>query len=317
MKLVERLFRLEAPSGLGAKPRPELIGPVLTHLRNTLRDSVRMGFLHSSRAKGRVSRRLNRAAEVRFIGHAAADHDATTLRFEVAEFGDVASELFEQHQLWDDGPKPEETAFELLGAALNDIRSRREESSRFDPMLLRRFAGYGRIIRRGALDRIVLPDSLLSEQPRLDEDVVAAAHALSDATPKPHRVRVTGRLDVMGASQGILKLHVADGAHVTARWEGRESIEKLSTFFNRDVVCEGMGIFRPSGSLLRIDADALEASTVHDSVFSRIPRAVPVTNVVRELRLRAGEPSAFSSFMESIPADESDAEFAAAVEAMS
>lgn len=317
MTFVERTFRLEAPSGLGAKPRPELIGPVLTRLHDTLRDSVRMGFLHSSRATGRIPRSLKRAAEVRYIGHAEADRDATTLRFEVAQFGDVASELFEQHQLWDDGPKPEETAFELLGAALNDVQSRRVESSRFDPMLLRRFVGYDRIIRHGALDRIVLTDSVLSQQPRLDVEVLAAAHALSDATPKPRRVRVSGRLDVLGASQGILKLHVAAGAHVAARWEGQEPIEALAPFFNRDVVCEGMGIFRPSGSLLRIDADALEAATAQDSAFALIPRAVPVTDTVRELRLRAGEPSAYSAFLGSVPAEESDEEFAAAVEAMS
>jgi hypothetical protein len=54
MNTVERSFRLEACAGLGARPRPELIGPVLAHLHDTLQDAVRMGFLHKSRARGRI-----------------------------------------------------------------------------------------------------------------------------------------------------------------------------------------------------------------------------------------------------------------------
>ena len=64
MECVERSVLLEAPSGLGAKPRPELIGPVLSQLHQTLQDSVRMGFLHSSRARGRVPLGIQRAADV-------------------------------------------------------------------------------------------------------------------------------------------------------------------------------------------------------------------------------------------------------------
>jgi hypothetical protein len=91
-----------------------------------------MGFLHSSRARGRVPTSLRAASEVRFLGH-SGETGATVLHFEVPTFGSVASELFEQRLLWDDGPKPEETAFELFGAALHDVAVRRTESNSFDP----------------------------------------------------------------------------------------------------------------------------------------------------------------------------------------
>ncbi|MBV5325176.1 MAG: hypothetical protein J0626_07860, partial [Rhodospirillaceae bacterium] len=126
-----------------------------------------------------------------------------------------------------------------------------------------------------------------------------------------------GRLDLLGASQGVLKLEVASGSQVTARWEGQESIESLTRFFNREVVCEGIGVFRPSGSLLRIDADTLDAAGAADVAFTEIPRALPRRDVLREVRLRAGEPSAYRQFIGSIPAEEGDEDFAAAVEAMS
>lgn len=56
MDTVERTFRLEAKEGLGAKLRPELIGPVMSYLHGTLQDTVRMGFSHSTRARTGASR---------------------------------------------------------------------------------------------------------------------------------------------------------------------------------------------------------------------------------------------------------------------
>src|SRR5262245_37277475 len=98
-----------------------MIGPVLTHLRDTLQDSVRMAFLHSSRATGRVPNSLRLAAEVHFIGHSAPSNEATILHFEVPQLGDAAAEWFHQQLLWDERPKPEQTAFELLAGTVGDI----------------------------------------------------------------------------------------------------------------------------------------------------------------------------------------------------
>ncbi len=316
MNVVERSFRLEGPSGLGAKPRPELIGPVLTHLHDTLQDAVRMGFLHSSHPRGRIPRGIKAAAEVRYIGHSQAAENATLLRFEVSPFGDVAADLFKQIRLWDDMPTPDQTAFELLGAALDDIGTRREESSRFDPGLLRRIARYKVIFQRG-LSRIVLPDVAGPGPSQLDAGVIESAHALSDATPPSRRVRVSGRLDLMGVSQGVIKIHVAGGAVVTALWDGKEPIDELRLLLNRDVICEGVGVFRPSGTLLRIDADAVAAAGASDAGFAVVPRAARIGDIKRQLLLRSGEASAYAELLGSIPPEESDEEFAAAIEAMS
>ncbi|MCM8595738.1 hypothetical protein [Accumulibacter sp.] len=316
MNVVERSFRLEGPSGLGAKPRPELIGPVLTRLHDTLLDAVRMGFMHSSHPRGRIPRGIKAAADVRYISHSQADDNATLLRFEVAPFGDVAADLFMQARLWDDMPTPDQTAFELLGAALDDIGTRREESNRFDPALLRRIARYKAIFRQG-LSRIVLPDVAAPRPSQFDAAVVDSAHALSSATPLPRRVRVNGRLDLMGVSQGVIKIHVAGGAVVTALWDSEEPIAELRSLLNRDVVCEGMGVFRPSGALLRIDADAVAAAGPGDAGFAVVPRAPRVGDIKRQILLKSGEASAYRDLMGSIPAEESDEDFASAIEIMS
>lgn len=293
LDIVERSFRIEGAEGLGARPRPDLIGPVMANLQGSLLDSVRMGFLHSSRARGRVPASLRAAADARYIGHDGQD-GATLLRFAVPTFGAVAEELFQQQSLWDDGPKPDETAFELFGAALHDVGQRCTDSNSFDPGLLRRIRTYRGVLARG-VDRIVLPDTRVERRGHVDAEVVSAASELHALTPPSRRLRVAGRLDVMGASQGVLKLDVRAGEMVTARWEGEQAVETLREFFNKDVVIEGLGVFRPSGGLLRVDADAIAPASPRD--YHKLAR------------LKPGEQSAYLQLLGSLKGDETDEEF--------
>jgi hypothetical protein len=148
---------------------------------------------------------------------------------------------------------------------------------------------------------IVIEGTALPKPPSLDAAVIASAKALYDATPKPRRVRVAGRLDLIGASQGILEIHVETGHVVAALWDGKEPIDEIARFFNHAMVCEGMGVFRPSGSLLRVDVDAIALATRKDAAFSHVPRAAPPIGTVRPARLRPGETSAYSQFLGSVP----------------
>jgi hypothetical protein len=315
MNIVERSFRLEAPEGLGKHPRPELIGPVLSGLRGIVLDSVRMGFLHSSR--GRVPTQLQAAADVRFIGHSATGADATLLHFELPRLVDVAPEAFRQKLLWDDGPQPEQTAFDLLADSLRDVAARRKDSSRFDRGLLKRFGGYRKLFAPRHLEKISLVDQPADAPAFLDRAVTEAAIELSAAIPPARRVRIAGRLDVLGASQGLMKIAVGPGAVVIALWEGDAPIDALKEWFNREVVIEGKAVFRPSGALLRVDASAIAEASDVDTFFRRIPQAAVASDTERLLRLKAGEPSAYGRILGRIPAEETDEEFLAAVESMS
>ncbi len=316
VKMLERTFEVIGPEGLGAKPRPELIGPVFNHLHATLQDAVRMGFLHSSKARGRIPACLKAAADVRYLGHSSNTDSVTLLHFELPSFGSVAGEIFQQKLLWADGPQADETAFELLGSALGDVRNRRKESNRFDQGLLRRISSYRHMLKMG-IESIRLPDTRVEESGWIDSAAVIAASELSAATPASRRVRVAGRLDLMGASQAVLKLDIKPGVALTALWEGTLPVEALKEYFNRDVVIEGEGVFRPSGSLLRIDADAITFAGKQDEFFRQAPEAMASRDFSSLIRLRPSEKSPFRRILGSIPAEESDEEFAAAVEALS
>ncbi len=316
MKTVERTFRLEGPSGLGPRPDPGLLGALLVQLPETLRDSVRMGFLHSSRAGGRLSKALKAASKVRFIDVSSTSERITDVRFELPVFGESAPELFAQGQFWDDGPDPDQTAFDLLADALVDIGAEREDSDHYDQPFLRRVHRYGTLFKKG-LERVSLSDEHGRLVANLSPTVVKTAESLSRRTPEPRRVRVTGRLDLMGASQGVVKLHLRPGEIVTALWSGEHPLEQFRDHFNRDVVVEGLAVFRPSGSLLRIEANALLPATEQDEFFRDLPKSLAMPNYESLMRARPGEAPPYRRILGVIPAEESDEEFAAAVEAFS
>jgi hypothetical protein len=317
MRVVERSIRLAGQAGLGLKPRPEFIGPVLGNLHATLQDAVRMGFLHSSRARGRVPRSVQAAADVRFIGHVASSDEETLLRFEVSPFCEAAAELFAQGDMWEEGPKPEQTAFEVLGGVLIDVQRRQADSDRFDAGMLQRIASYGTFFRRTQVNSMVLADVALEQTACLNLEVAQSARSLAAETPAPRRIRLVGRLDVIGISQSLMKLRMGRGAPIAARWEGREELATLSRFLDRDVLCEGTGVFRPSGSLLRIDVDAVEAATESADAFRHVPSAQPKSSVERLLAAGRGVKLPYTEFLGAIPGEEPDDEFAAEVARLS
>lgn len=311
IQLVERTFEIYGPSGLGASPRPELVGPVLSKLHDTLVDSVRMGFLHASRMSGRIPRGLEAAANVRFIGMDGSGDDVTKLHFQVARFDDVAAELFEQRQLWDDGPQPDQTAFDLLALSLGDVRNQREDSSRFDRGLLDRFASYRSTLKRG-IESIRI-DGGAAQQSQIDLLLIDASDHLRRQTPPSRRVRLCAKLDMLGVSGKVMGLYLEDGALVTALWNADE-FAGLVGFLDQDVVIEGLAVFRPSGRLLRIDADAIAAAGAGDSYFSTLP--LPgVADYAAAVRTRQGA-SPYKELLGMIPGEESDEEFLKAMDAM-
>ena len=312
---VERTLELRGTQGLGSKPRPGLLGPLLSRLHGTLLDSVRMGFLHSSRVHGGIPAALRRAADVRYVGHSGATEGATALHFELPEFGAVAEELFRQRQLWETGPRPEQTAMDLLALTISDVRREARDSERFDHALLDRLARYGPMFRRG-LTAIALVDARAPQPAQIDSALSAAAATLSHDTPPARRVRVCARLDMLGVSRRVLGLLIDSGTPVTALWTADGFID-LAPLLGQQVVIEGLAAFRPSGALLRVDADAIRTATAQDTFFAKLPVSEKRRNYLKEAAAtRLGE-RPYDSIIGILPADESDEEFTRAVEELS
>lgn len=311
---VERTLQLLGDEGLGARPRPELLGAVLTHAGQALRDAVRMGFVHSSRARGRISKALSRVVDCRFVEHSAGPSGSTILTFAVPVFGEVAPELFEQTSLWPMGPEPTENAFDLLAASIRDVLGAVRDSDRFDVNLLRRYAGFKTVLTHG-LTAIAMPGPEATEPTTIDAQLTVAAKEMAQQTPPERRVRLMGKLDLLRVSKSVAGLQMEDGSLVTIVYSSGDFLD-LRDLLSKDVLIEGQGVFRPNGSLLRVDADAVRKAGAGDSFFATTPRSEILRDYRREAAAVRHGHKPYAAIFGTIPADESDEEYAAAIEAL-
>lgn len=125
-----------------------------------------------------------------------------------------------------------------------------------------------------------------------------------------------GRLDSLTVSKRVLGLYLEDGNPVTAVWTSRGFVN-LADFLDKQIVIEGLAEFRPSGTLLRVDADAIRDASAGDSSFSTIPMPEVHRNYQKAAAtVRPGQ-KPYASIFGLIPGEESDEVFAAAVAELS
>jgi hypothetical protein len=129
-------------------------------------------------------------------------------------------------------------------------------------------------------------------------------------------VRLCGRLDLLGVSKRVMGLFLEDGASVTAVWIA-EGFVDLASFLDKQVVIEGLAEFRPSGALLRVDADAIRDASAGDASFSTLPLPEMRRNYQKIMAtVRPGQ-KPYASIFGLIPGEESDEKFAVAVAELS
>lgn len=305
--MIEHTLTLYGAEAGAGKPRPAMVGPLLTMLEPTVRDNLRLAFFSSSRIKGRPYKPLQKAWEIRLAGMRGGPDDSTELIFELPLLGEAAPQFFEQMELWDDAPKPEETALDILGYTLSDIASGREASNRFDLPLLGRFHSLNRILKKG-LSRVTFGGHCLSNGravPPIEQPFVDMVDRMMNDTPATRRIRVHGTLDMVRCSDRVFEVVTLDGGRLRAAWIPT-NLAPLREYLNHQVLIEGEVMFRPAGTALRVDADAIRPAQAGDDFFSKLPQpAMNTAHTLKKAPVGVITRNGFESFAGAWPGDES------------
>lgn len=314
MKMTEHSVDLNGNGCFGKYAWPEAVGSVLQRIKPTILETIRMGFLQSSRPIGRPLKELRAISDIRYGGQSKGPEGATRLHFRAPAFSQAAPRLFEQGMLFEDNLKASDTAFDLLGDLLQDIQAEQKESPRFDTDLLKRVASFEGVFQRG-VECIKFGGHRLEETPQkpfVNAEVTNKARVMYEETPRPKRVRIVGNFDMIRVSDRVFELLLKDEVRIRAVWT-QPSVVALKDFLNHDVVIEGQAIFRPSGSLLRIDTTAISAASKHDLLFSTFPEAGARHKDVRSLSKSQSSGTDINAIWGIWPGDESEEELIEAV----
>ena len=87
------------------------------------------------------------------------------------------------------------------------------------------------------------------------------------------------------------------------------ALDQLGTLWGRQARVAGVGKFRPSGAVLRVEAETIEGAVGDTSLWSVMPRPVFQELDPRRLRVPQGPRSGVSAIFGKWPGDESEEEF--------
>jgi len=303
----------------GRKLPPHHLGRLFAELPLAIRASVSMAFRNRSHAKGRRPRWLDQASDVRFVDHQG--NGESVLYFEAPLLGEAAADIYAQPSLFpdaDDRPAKEDTAFDVFGDVLTDVQRRNVDSGHFDPSLLHRITHFSRVFKNGPYHEVDFTSRRYPEASpaRVTPALVTSAKELLGRTPLPQRVRIVGQLDGLVASTQRFSVLLDSGEKVDGSFVD-EQIDAMQELWRKRVLILGTAIYRASGRLLRIDAEAVKSGERESVVFSCLP-APPGTKIdMSKLRRPQGTKSGINAIFGKWPGDETEEEITAILEELS
>jgi hypothetical protein len=264
-----------------------------------------------SSARGSIPGWLQSAASFDIVGIEAG---STMLIIEAPSLLEAAPALFGQQELFeplDSG----ESAFGVMEQTLRTAVEGRSDSDLFDQPLLSTFRRFERILAAG-FSSIELTNGKRAARVVVDHESVAAVDRLIRSTPAPQRVRVAGTLDMIRHSDRMFTLVVDDAKGVKGIAEG-VAAEQLASLFGQRVVVSGTAVFRPSGRVLRVEAETIDSAGSDAGVWARVP--TPLLRIMDGANLREpqGPRSGINAVIGKWPGDESDEEIVAALRELS
>ena len=269
MSYVTQRVLLSSTKHYGDRLPPEAVGQTLVTIPSLIRRSIDMVFRGQSTAKGKRPGWLTATSDVALLGVTGGEESVLT--FEAPTLGDAAPKLFRQGEFpWTNRPDPSDTGFDLLGDVLRDVAQGNVESERFNARLLSELWRTRKVFKRAYSELTILSNRYgAHEQALLNSATLATARELHDTTPRPQAALVVGKLDMIRDSTQTFALIMDDGQEVRCMMAGDdlEEVATLTSLFNHRVAVSGRAVFRPSGRLLRIEAESVREGGAGRSVL--------------------------------------------------
>lgn len=289
-----------------------LVRDLLDALDQGARGAVRLRLEGRSRAGGGASPAwLGEAAGFEFVGLLPG---APGIELRAPTLGEALPERFAR---LDRTLNPGDTAIALMARGLSDAMRGDEESDAYDEGLLRAFEGFRALFHHGVESVEVRNARPRARVLRITPAGMEAVRSLQRKTPRRQRILLAGKVDAIRHSDRVFTLVLKSGATIRGvLTEGAP--EDLAQHFGGIALVSGYALFRPSGSVLRIDAERLDPGGEKDlAMWSAMPRSFFGRLEPRQLRRPQGPRTGLNAIIGKWPGDETDEEILAIIEEMS
>jgi hypothetical protein len=309
--MLQYQLRLHGSGIGGTRISAGILRDVLEVLTESARGALRLRVEGRSVAPGTVPQWIAAAADFDFVGLAEG---STVLLLEGRSLAESAPGLFGQGDLFQP-IDPTLGSLSLVQESLHDAGTGAKDSELFDNALLDRFESLARVFARG-VERIELANGRRGgRKVTLEPSGLDILRRLKRETPPNQRVRVAGWLDQIRHSDRMFTLKLQTGAVLRGVAEDVDPV-KLAGLWGRKATVSGMAVFKPSGRVLRLDADEFKPASDDFSLWSVEPK--PLFQVpAQPLRQPQGNRSGINAVIGQWPGDETDDQIRTALEELS
>ena len=258
-------LRLTGPSIHGTSAAAPLIRDVLSAFVDGAQQAVRLRVEGRSRVRATTPGWLTRAS--------AFDIDTTNgLNRLLLSAAPVVMAVPEKFQQLDAFSPFDATAscLDLLVASLGEAARGEGNSELFDDGLIETFSKMDRLFRHGLEHLDIVNGRML----RIDRTALETIDRLRKKTPEDRRVVVAGRLETIGHASRLFELDLSSGERVKGIVVNDEvTSERIASLFGKPVTVSAIAKFRPSGTLLRLEADRVSVAGPNDlAVLAAVPK---------------------------------------------
>jgi hypothetical protein len=311
LNYVEQEIAVDTATLYGADIPLPISASLLRRLEETARPCVRMVLEGTSASVGAPPAWLERASDVRTLGFSERG-GRSILHVKAPRLGDAVPEIFDQPTLWPGVASRHDTAIQLIGKVSQVVRRQEASSDLYDRPLLKHLSHWGKLFRKDVRSLTFPASSAIGNEADIfDEQVSKNALVLSHQTPTPRQVRIVGKLDMVRHSTRSFGLLLADGTEVRGILNDGDP-DLLQRYFGREITIFGKAVYRPSGTLLRIDAKEIVDTVEGRTAFSHVPLAF--THQTKQDRKTQTSKNGVAAFFGSWPGTETDQELLAALE---
>lgn len=272
--------------------------------------ALRLRLEGRSRSRGAAPKWLRDAARFEVLGF---QEGSTVVALEAPSIREAQPGLFAQGHLFQEFD-PDLSSLQLFEESLGEALSGHSDSDLFDQPLLGVILTANRILRSG-VEKIELREPGAAGV-CLDSDHLQRVEHLIRQTPPDQRIRLAGRLDTIRHSDRMFTLILDDGQSIRGLAESVDPAQ-LAALFGQRAVVSGKAVFRPSGSVLRVEIDLLEPAGAGSAGWSQMPRPALGRLDPRPRPAPQGPRSGVNKIFGRWPGEESEEEVSRALEALS
>jgi hypothetical protein len=288
-----------------------LLRDLLKVLVDGCQQAVRLRVEGRSTARGKPPAWLERAAAFEVVGLYAG---SIVLAVEAPSLAEAAPEHFGQADLFRT-VDPTRSCLDLLEESARDAVECRAESDAYDDGLINTLEEFSRVLRHD-VEAIEFSDGT---QVRIDTRSVEALRRLRRAIPPDQQIRLAGKLDALRHSDRMFTLILDSGTPIRGVFAGDTvDLTGLGGLWGREAIVSGVATFRPSGSVLRVEAQRVEPAGEGDlSLWGIEPRPIFDALDERSLRQPQGPRSGVNAILGRLADGESDDDIIEALDRLS